>query len=187
MAELLASRIRKLFNYDHETGQLIWRDRELAEFQSTQSWRTWNSRYSGKAAGSYTERLNCIVLGINGKSYKAHRVVWIWHYGEWPRQQIDHINGDGRDNRIENLRDVSCSENHKNMPVNQNSRSGIIGVRLHKDGAWVAEIKVGEKYVHLGSYSDIRLAAAARKAAEKVLGYHENHGRPSQVADRRTA
>lgn len=187
MADLSQSRVRRLFNYDHENGGLIWCNRPISDFSTEAHQRAWNTKYSGKQAGTYSPRLNSVIVGIDGKSHRVHRLVWFWHYGEWPTMQIDHINGNGNDNHIVNLRDVSCSENHKNMPLAKNSRTQIIGVRLHPDGRWIAEIKVGTKNLYLGCFSDIRMAAAARKAAEKIMGYHENHGRPSQIAERRKA
>ncbi len=186
MADLSQARVRKLFNYRAEIGDLIWCSRPESDFVSIAQCKTWNTRYAGAKAGTFSPTLNSVVISINGKSYRAHRLIWFWNYGVWP-DQIDHINGNGNDNRLANLRDVTCAENHKNMPVPENSKTGILGVRFHHDGAWVAEIKAGDRYIHLGSFSDIRMATAARKAAEKVLGYHENHGRPSNMDDRRSA
>lgn len=166
-------RARLLFSYDEENGTLIWNRRGPDTFP-------------GKTAGVYSPVINSVVITIDGKSYRAHRVIWLWNTGHWPANEIDHISGDGANNRMDNLREVSCSENHKNMPVPRNSKSGIIGVRYHNgSGAWIAQIKVNGCMVHLGSFDSKGAATDARKTAEKAYGFHLNHGRPSGIDGRK--
>lgn len=85
------------------------------------------------------------------KSYFAHRVVWLLHYGEWPKDTLDHINGIKTDNRIENLRDVSKRENSS---WTYKHRSGhLIGTSFVKSkNKWSAKIKLGNKKIHLGLF-----------------------------------
>lgn len=110
--------------------------------------------------------------------YLAHRLAWYLYYLEWPSGQIDHINQDKKDNRICNLRVVSNKENHKNMPIQKNNKSGIVGVHYAKrKGKWVAYIKVDGKRIHIGSYADIFSACCARRSMEIKLGFHSNHGK----------
>jgi hypothetical protein len=98
------------------------------------------------------------------------------HYGVWPTQLIDHINGDSSDNRIVNLRQTTQSENNRNRRITDKNTSGYVGV--YKRGAkWCAQISVNGKNMHLGAYDTIEQAANARKQAEIDYGYHENHGR----------
>ena len=92
--------------------------------------------------------------------------------------QIDHINGDGTDNRWSNLRSVSSQENSKNQRRRfTNVHSDVMGVRLNKPtNSWVASIRCDGKNVHLGLFKDFNKAVESRKLAEKLLGYHQNHG-----------
>lgn len=76
-------------------------------------------------------------ISIKAKSYQAHRLVWLYHHGHMPKGDIDHINGDKSDNRIENLRDVTHSANTQNCrKARKNNKSGLLGVcsSMKKDG-----------------------------------------------------
>nr|WP_175479900.1 HNH endonuclease signature motif containing protein [Paracoccus homiensis] len=108
---------------------------------------------------------------------QAHRVAWAVIHGRWPNGEIDHINGDRSDNRLANLREVTKRENHRNMAIRSDNTSGVTGVYWAREkGKWAAYIKA-DKMVALGRYDTFAEAVAARRAAEKVLGYHPNHGR----------
>lgn len=116
---------------------------------------------------------------VNGRSYQAHRLAFAYHYGRWPIYQIDHINGVRDDNRIENLREVTHAENHKNKKLPNTNKSGVPGVRLDR-GKWVSAIYVGKRQqTYLGRYSCFLDAVAARYRAEREYGFHQNHGRLS--------
>lgn len=111
------------------------------------------------------------------KEYKAHRVVWLWWHGKWPKE-IDHIDHIYSDNRINNLRDSSHIENLKNQSLSKNNSSGIVGVYKKKNNnKWLAQINADGKVMHLGSFDNIEEATSARKEAEKKYEFHENHGR----------
>lgn len=173
--------LRKLLRYEPETGKLFWKRRGACGFSSAKSMNAWNARYAGKDA--FTSRGGASGWhqgAVWGRLLLAHRVAWAIHYGEWPKKQIDHINGDASDNRIENLRDVDHAENMKNRRVHKNSKSGVIGVYWCKSsGSWRADILVNGKKHHLGRFAKKDAAAAARKSAEKKFGFHPNHGRKS--------
>lgn len=90
---------------------------------------------------------------------------------------IDHINHDKTDNRIENLRQVTHSENHKNRKYRKNT-SGCTGVNIYKrTGKWIVTIAIEGVGTNLGYYSDFFEACCVRKSAEVQHGYHLNHGR----------
>ena len=119
-------------------------------------------------------------MRVNGVVHKAHRLAWMYVYGEWP-EYIDHIDGNGLNNRISNLRSVSKEESAKNKPLQLNNNSGCSGVRFYKPlGRWLARINVNGKRVHLGYFDLIEDAVKVRKEAEKKHGYHPNHGRINQ-------
>ena len=114
---------------------------------------------------------------INGKFYRVHRLIFLYHHGYFP-EQTDHINGIRDDNRISNLRDVSNQENHKNQKMYCTNTSGHMGVYWYKrNKKWGAQIPVDGKGISLGLFTNKQDAITARKAGEIQYGFHENHGR----------
>ena len=99
----------------------------------------------------------------------VHRVVWKIVTGQDPNV-IDHINGDGTDNRWENLRSVTIAQNTLNRSLSSNNRSGVSGV-CSVDGRWRATIRGGRNKIILGEYKTFEEAVAARKIAEEKYGY----------------
>ena len=117
-------------------------------------------------------------LQLHGIAYSVHRTIWLLHYGSPPSGQIDHINHDRLDNRIENMRDVTNQENQRNRKVGIANKSGVIGVSWHsRDMTWGARITVDGVVRRLGSFGGFFDAVCARKSAELRAGFHENHGR----------
>lgn len=100
-----------------------------------------------------------VEIGFEGSSYLAHRVAWLFTYGDWPRQSIDHIDGDRANNAIRNLRDVSHSTNLAN-------RKNALGVTF-AHGKWNVEITVAYKKIYLGRYKKFTEARAAYLAARR--------------------
>lgn len=175
-------RLLELLDYNPDTGELLWRKRSPSSFSSKRreadSLR-WNNLMAGKPAGQKELHKGYRRLFLDGEHHRAHRVIWKLHHGEDP-VFIDHINGDGTDNRLINLRDVSHQVNAKNRKLYINNESGVNGISFHtRDKVWSARISIGRSQdVHLGNYDTKAEAVAARFAAEKVLEYHENHGKP---------
>ncbi|MBL9070421.1 MAG: HNH endonuclease [Sphingopyxis sp.] len=172
--------LRELIAYDPATGVLVWLPRRLEHFASdrVRACGRWNARYANKPALTAVEQSGYLHGDMMGKRYKAHRVAWALHHGEWPSLQIDHINGDPADNRIENLRSVTAQINMQNQRLSSASTSGVTGVSWasHRN-KWSAQIKVNGVKHHLGLFDSIGDAAAARKAADRRFGFHSNHGR----------
>ncbi len=116
-------------------------------------------------------------ISINKSWYLVHRLAWLYEYGEFPDGEIDHINHDRFDNRISNLRIVSREDNCRNMSKSKANTSGTTGVNWHKhQKRWVARIHVDKKRIELGAFIEFSDAVNARKNAEVLYGYHENHG-----------
>lgn len=132
-------------------------------------------RRNGKRADRPTGdgRYRCIRIGQ--KSFLAHRVIWKMCHGEDP-SIIDHINGDGHDNRLENLRSVTDHINQRNRSTVPISDSGVTGVTQWKDGRW----RVSAGGLYLGTFEDFSFAVAVRREAERQLGYTERHGSMSE-------
>lgn len=175
--------IRESLIYNQKTGDLIWRERPISHFSEPAIWRMWNTQYAGNIAGCKfpSRKTHYLQLGLSGKMYRAHRICWFLGTGEWPVDQIDHVNGRGLDNRIANLRVVCNKENSKNQSLRIDSTSGVTGVRWDKaKGKWHARIGVNGRDLHLGFFSSKKKAIKARKCAENEHGFHKNHGRVSE-------
>ena len=116
---------------------------------------------------------------FNRKPMSAHRVVWFLHYGEWPRQHIDHINGIVTDNRVENLRDVSRSVNQRNRRLSSNNKTGVNGVWVNKaSGSYRASIRTDKGRIYLGSFKSISDAEEAVRLAMDLDGnFTDRHGK----------
>lgn len=175
--------LREIISYDQVSGKLYWRERCAKHFQNGRhsaehTAAKWNARYAGRPALTAIEVSGYGHGDIFGKRYKAHRVAWALYYGKWPDSEIDHINGDPADNRIENLRCVTKEQNMRNQRRSIANKSGVTGVcwASHRS-KWSAQIKVGGRKHHLGLFSVFADAVKVRKDAERRLGFHPNHGR----------
>ena len=150
---ITADELRSILHYNPLTG--VFTRRKSA-----------GGRMAGKVSGSPTAD-GYTKIGVSRKSYKAHRLAWLYVYGTWPTYQIDHINRDRADNRICNLRDVTHQQNLCNTNTYSNNTSGHKGVR-YCDGKFVARIRVNYRLVNLGYFKTFDEAVAARVAAEKL-------------------
>lgn len=155
------SELRRLISYDPETGEL----RRLV---------TMGNRAAGQITGS-VEPKGYLKVSVGKLRMKAHVIAWAIHYGQWPELQIDHINNNPADNRIENLRLATNQQNCANKGLYRNNTSGIKGVSLRSNGKWQAGIKVNYVRIHLGSFNTKEAAAEAyRQAAEATFGQFAN-------------
>lgn len=171
--------IKECFRYCEKTGVIYWKDRPSRHFIDIRQEKRYKTRVLGSRAGNihynpkgmkHYIRVNVCRTGIF-----AHHIVWAMNNGEWP-DSIDHIDGNGRNNRIGNLRLAGSSENMKNLKMYSNNKTGITGV-YNYSGKYRAKIRVGNDLKHLGSFNNIFDAACARISAEKAYGFHENHGK----------
>lgn len=171
------SELQQLLDYDPLTGTLTWKSRPCSLFSDLRACSTWNSRYAGKAAFTATTAKGYRVGSINGKLYRASRVIYKMMTGIDP-DQVDHEDGDNQNNRWANLREVTGQQNQMNMKRASNNKSGTTGVSWNSSkNKWEAKIKVNQKTIHLGRFDDLQHAITARKAGEVKHGFHPNHGR----------
>jgi hypothetical protein len=183
--ELTAEIAKELLTYNPDTGKLFWKERTAKYFKNPKNpnyTKSWNTKWAGKEAlTAITRRKSGQISRLDGhvfnKKYAAHRIAWLIYYGEWPKNEIDHINQDPTDNRIENLRDVTHAENNKNRTLQNNSTTGYSGVSFYKrDGKYRAEISINNITKHLGYYDTAEEAAAVRAVANINYNFHPNHG-----------
>ena len=155
MIPLDQQRVKELFYYDAESGMLLWR------YGNKRNVKPWQEAKAPNGHGYYTAK-------IDGKSYRVHRLIWLYVYGSFPQQEIDHKNKIRNDNRLCNLRDVSRSDNCQNLSLPSHNKSGHMGISWVKQRSlWTVYIKVNKKNKWLGCYKDLDDAVAARKAGEK--------------------
>ena len=144
---------------------------------------TWLIKISGVKPGDIagTKRKHdgktYILISINGKKYRAHRLAFLYMIGRFPIELVDHEDGDGINNKWNNIRETDPVNNNRNMRLRVDNTSGVPGVYWNKkDKRWQVSIKVGEDRGYIGQYADYFEAVCARKSAENFHGFHENHG-----------
>ena len=180
--------LRGLLRYDHKTGKLYWKTRDRSLFNDNASHMSWNARCSGKPAFRAKKHTGYLSGAVLDRRIHAHRVAWAIYHNEWPRGQIDHINGNRSDNRLVNLRDVSQSVNGKNQRMSKANKSGFTGVFwCRRDQKWVAQITANKKYYYLGAFTKIEDAVSARIAAQIKHGFHKNHGLRALAGEKKDA
>jgi len=159
------SELLKLLEYNPISGIFIWK-RVLT-----------NAIKIGDIAGHLHKASGYIQIRIATKIYRAHRLAWFYMHKEWPEENLDHINHERSDNRMENLRLVSMQCNMQNASLSKASTSGFTGVHLRKDTSkWCAHITLDGKFKSLGSFGSKEEAVLVRKTANLKYGFHENHG-----------
>lgn len=145
------------FNYDPYTGVF---SRKI---------KTSNQTKVGKPLVAGLKR-GRIIINIHNKVYKAHHLAWLYVYGVWPKE-IDHINNDPTDNRIENLREVNRTQNIYNTRKSKRNKSGVKGVSWDEERKkWFVRIGYNKKNFALGRYDDFEEAVKVITEARKK--YH---------------
>lgn len=141
--------------FDYRDGCLFWKVR-----------KSYNT-IIGSRAGCYSKIHHRRFLRIDDRLCKEHIIIWVWHYGAIPEgMEIDHRDTDSNNNRIENLRLATHSQNGKNLKVERkNNTTGYKGVgRHHKNKKWIAAIRVDYNKIHIGCYKTKEEAAMAYNA-----------------------
>lgn len=180
--------LRNRVSYDPATGSLTWMERPISDFQPTAResaetrCRQWNSRCAGKPAFATQNALGYLVGHFRGKLLAAHRVAFAIQEGRWP-EIVDHANGNRADNNWGNLRETTPTGNMMNCVSRSDSATGRTGVKPNRRAGrgYIANIKFAGRLQHLGTFATIEEAAAARQAAEKILGFSRRHGKPRHV------
>jgi len=155
-------KLKEYFDYNPDTGIIIWKKKTSVKARIK----------IGQEAGhvkAYTKNLLYRIIKFNFIQYKAHRLAYYMYHGIDPRNNdIDHEDRNGLNNKINNLRLATRSDNCKNRKFQKNNTSGITGVSWEKRrGKWLAQIKLNGKVKYLGLYINKEDADQARKEAEK--------------------
>lgn len=162
--KLTADLLRSYLHYNPETGDFT----RIADVSTAKA---------GDSPGSVTTR-GYLVISVNGVTYRAHRLAWLYMTGEWPRDQIDHKDLNKLNNAWSNLREATPAQNTFNRRALKNSESGIKGVIYRRrQRKWMAQICLDGAIQCLGYFSSADEAAAAYAAAARKL-----HGEFARLA-----
>lgn len=153
-SNLTHTRLKELLHYDENTGVFIWLEcRSLDKV--------------GNIAGT-TNKRGYRKIKVLSRAYSSHRLAWFYVYGSWPKNTIDHIDGDKANNAIKNLRDVRHFENLQNVKlVRSTNESGFLGVSTHGD-KFRARMCVNSKNKHLGLFDTPEEAHQAYVEAKRI-------------------
>lgn len=162
------ARLKELLHYDPVTGIFT----NLKQ-------RNYNAPV-GKRAGKVVSRGRYRMIALDGLDFYEHYLAWLYVFGMWPTMQIDHWNGDGTFNAIDNLRDSTQSENMCNAQ-RQVGVSGLIGAYFDlRRLTWYSKIELGGQSWYLGKFdSDKQAHEAYLEAAEHLHGEFALHNRPN--------
>lgn len=151
-AELTQARLKELLHYAPETGRFTWL-----------RWGRGCSDAQREAGTINLEGYRRIQL--DGEFYQASHLAWLYMTGAHPIRQIDHRDRDESNDRWENLRAATQTQNKANSGVYRNNGLGIKGVRLHRNGQFEARIRSNGKLIYLGCFRTIDEAKAAYDSA----------------------
>ena len=157
-SNLTAERLREIVSYDPSTGTM----RSIVPRPKIPA----GSIIGHKRPDGYS------IAWVQRRRYYVHRLIWFYVTGEWPKQHIDHIDGDPSNNRFENLRDVTRTANQQNQRRAHcsNRNSGLLGSHWHAQrNYWVAHISIDNRTKYLGHFQTAKEAHEAYLSAKRKL------------------
>lgn len=159
VAEITLARVRQLLSLDERTGEISWR---------------FGTNVRARGVAGYINARGYRIVMIDGKNFRAHRLVWLLLKGSLPRDDLDHINGIRSDNRPCNLREATRSQNNQNQRgPRSDSKSPYLGVTWHAQSRrWAARITHQKKMRHLGLFKTAEEARDAYVTAKRALHTH---------------
>jgi hypothetical protein len=170
---LTQEQVRAVFNYNSELGLLLRKQCWVCGCSNAPVFSLHGEGY--------------LTVSVGSKSHLMHRLIWIYHHGDIPNnKELDHIDGNRANNRLENLRLVDRSRNNKNARRRVDNTSGYPGVFFVKSRKrWVVLIYINKQRKQMGSFKELTDAINARKMAQAAYGYHANHGRDGTITTAR--
>ncbi len=165
--ELTRERVLSMLDYDPISGRFTWKWRDGLR-------RAVNVRDAGTEAGTLKD--GYVVIMIDGRQYRAHRLAYLIVTGEWPAADVDHRDRKRSNNSWGNIRPATRGQNHANKAKRVDNTSGYKGVHWNAaTKSWRAKIQVDGKSIHLGLFELVTEAAAAyEKAATAYYGEFAN-------------
>lgn len=166
--ELTAARLRELLHYDPETGVFTRRTSVLS--MSGRSGRP--CQHAGTRLAPKVRPDGYLRATVDGKAYMLHRLAWLYMTGEWPRSEIDHVDGNRAGNAFRNLREATRTENNQNRhSARRDSASRLLGAfRVERKGriVWRSGIRADGRMKHLGYFETPLEAHEAYRAAKRL-------------------
>lgn len=157
------------FDYNQLSGCLTWKARPEHHFKDSRAAKTWNSRNAGRSV-SVVNGTGYFSPSIDGIHYLAHRVIWKLVTGIDPREQIDHADGNRKNNKWSNLREATKQENGFNQSISMGNKTGFKGVSFNQSSQkFVAQIRRDGKKKFLGRFDSAEAAHLAYVDAAKVV------------------
>ena len=167
--------LKSLIDYDPLTGILIWKHRDAELFSDGRhggqevAAKIWNKKYEGKPALNGIGARGMLNGRIFSVHFKAHRVAFAIHFGAWPVNQIDHVDGSPSNNKIINLREATSSENCQNRKPKRHGLKGAFFIKKRKK--WASQIKCKGITYYLGMFkSEEEAHCKYKEAAIKLHG-----------------
>jgi hypothetical protein len=162
MIDITVKQIKERLEYNPDTGVLTWRSKVNKSPVKI-----------GQQAGSLNTS-GYRQIPLFGKTRKASRLIWYMQTGVYPKKEIDHKNRIKSDDRWENLREATRSQNQSNRTIQSNNTSGYKGIVWRKNRSkWIAQVKLNGRYIHIGSFDNKKTAARHYRIAAKK--YHGSY------------
>lgn len=158
-----AKTLRGIIEYKPDTGEFIWLVNR----------RSHAGKVAPGAAAGARDSTGRLRIMIDQRMYSAPRLAWLYMTGKFPKSQVDHIDGDPRNNKFSNLREATPQENAQNIKKpRSHSKSGLLGVISLPNGKYQAKIVVRGKPIWLGTFTDALDAHTAYLEAKRKLHSH---------------
>lgn len=167
--------LEELFHYDELTGQLYYRYRDRKWFKTNNAFAVFNSRTAGKTVGSKRGASRYSKCTLFNNTHLTHRLIYKLVTGESP-EEVDHIDGDTFNNKIENLRPSNKKLNKLNQKVPKHNTTGFVGVTKQTNGKWRASYMLERKTFSVGTFKDYEEACKAALEARLNAGFYKEHG-----------
>ena len=156
--------------FDYVDGCLVWKRRPVEHFVTQDACTKWGNKMAGKKAGHKSSDGKYLKITIGKSDFYAQRIIWTWHFGQIPPgMEMDHIDGNGLNNCIENLRLATVSQNMSNRGVWKTKKSGLPKGVTIENGKFRARVVLHRKAYVVGYYSTPEEASDAYQQAAKLI------------------